>query len=451
MSAASSRKTFLSFDGSESVDAKLFFPDRYRVLENVFNEAGAFAAQGAGLSYAPLSFGPGSSSIQMTQFNRFLQFDPQSGQIEVEAGMSLGTLALFSIPRGWYLKVQPGHPSISVGGCLGADVHGKNQFLDLNFKEQVLFLKIYHPEKGFIHCDRHTHPEVFHLTCGGFGLTGIVISIGIQLGRLVSHSIDTETLRVDDIYQLPALLKARSSTEDLLYSWHDFNTSKNWGWGYLKMGRLQAASSTEKVDYDNELRSLKKAKSLSANSRARLPVNLLNRYSVPLMNKLFSTKELSGGQKTQPLAEFLFPILNKSIYFDLFGRKGFHESQVLIPLDRFECVVRELHHAIKAYSVPVTLASCKLFKGQQELLRFIGEGIVLAFNLPRSSEALRLLSRWDEIVIKSNCLPNIAKDSRLPLEVVQKCYPAYEEFKTRLQSWDSQRRFQTSLSKRLQL
>jgi decaprenylphospho-beta-D-ribofuranose 2-oxidase len=436
----------VSFDGAESTRCPLYCPDRYRNLENIFAESGAFAVRGAGLSYANLSFGAGSSAIAMTHFNRFLNFDEATGLIEVEAGMTLGELAQWSVPRGWYLTVQPGHPSITIGGCLAADVHGKNQFQDLNFKEQVQYIRLFHPDHGLIFCDRNSNMELFDLTCGGFGLTGVVLSVGIKLGKLKASGVETKTIPVEDIFQLPSLLKEHSSKFDLLYSWHEFNTPKKWGHGFLKAGRQQSIE-----DSGESLGALAKGKPLLAEGRGRhLPISLLFPRSVWLMNLAYSRKELLAGDKSiQPLVDFLFPVLNKTVYFDLFGKSGFHETQVLIPFDKFEPVMKELRAGLRRFPTPVTLASCKLFSGKQELLRFIGEGVVLAMNFPRNESSLRLLNWWDRIVMEARGLPNLSKDSRLSAEVVQHCYPQYEVFLGRLKKWDSRRVFQTSLSKRL--
>ncbi len=294
---------------------------------------------------------------------------------------------------------------------------------------------------------RDENKDLFDLTCGGFGLTGIVLSVGIKLGKLTSNMIETETIPVEDIFQLPRLFNECSTKFDLLYSWHEFNSQTSWGHGFLKVGRQINSESNGICD----LSSLTKAKPLVAADRGRnLPLSLLCPTSVWLMNWAYLHKELGGRAKSiEPLVEFLFPVLRKTIYFDLFGRAGFHESQVLIPFDQFESVMKQLKFGLKKFNTPVTLASCKLFSGQPELLRFIGEGIVLAMNFPRNDTSLKLLDWWDRVVIEARGLPNIAKDSRLQVGVIQNCYPNYHLFSERLQKWDPKRRFQSSVSQRL--
>ncbi|MBK7962087.1 MAG: FAD-binding protein [Bdellovibrionales bacterium] len=445
----------VSFDGAESIRGSLYSPDRYRNLESIFagSEGRSFSVRGAGLSYANLSFGRGSSSIAMTQFNRFLDFDEVTGVVEVEAGMTLGTLRSGQFLGDGTLKSSRAILQLQSVVVWPQMFMVKNQFQDLNFKEQVQFVHLFHPVHGYIYCDRLTNPEVFNLTCGGFGLTGIVISVGIRLGRLMSSGVETETIEVEDIFQLPKMLRENSSKFDLLYSWHEFNTQNNWGHGFLKAGR-QVEMKNDKANGDScDLSALAKAKQLLSEQRGRhLPMSLLFSSSVWLMNLAYLKKELFNGKgQIQPLVEFLFPVLQKTVYFDLFGRPGFHETQVLIPFDKFEAVMTELRSGLKKFSTPVTLASCKLFTGRQELLRFIGEGIVLAMNFPRNDTSAKLLDWWDQVVIEAQGLPNLAKDSRLSAEVVKKCYPQYDLFLEQLHKWDPKRIFQTAFAVRLGL
>jgi decaprenylphospho-beta-D-ribofuranose 2-oxidase len=452
MSIPYEERLFSSFDGSTVRAGKLFLPDRFRAIESLFGASDHFSVQGAGVSYPPLSFSDSPSVVNMTQFNRILRYDSDSGVVEVEAGMTLGKLAEFSIPRGWYLKVQPGHPSITIGGCVAVDVHGKNQFQDLNFKEHVLYLRIFHPDKGFIYCDRSENSALFHLTCGGWGLTGIIISVGIKLGFLESHQISTDTLPVSDIFELPQLLLEYSKTEDLLFTWHDFNKTKNWGEGFVKVGRLIKDKPTAEAELTSELKRISIAAPLIAENRGQLHFNFLNRLGTFALNSAYYAKEIrSSGRRSESLMNILFPVIDKTIYYTLFGAKGFHETQVLIPFDAFANVTKELRRSLAKFGVPITLASCKLFKGQPELLRFIGSGIVLAINFPRNTGSAALLNWWDEIVCHHGCTPNISKDSRLPATVIRNTYPQFETFKVKLVEWDAKRVFQTSLSQRLEV
>ena len=151
------------------------------------------------------------------------------------------------------------------------------------------------------------------------------------------------------------------------------------------------------------------------------------------------------------LLQALFPIHRSERYFQLFGRAGFHEHQSLIPKDKISAYFDELCAISKRTGQPIILCSSKSFGGTDGNLRYGGPGISVAVNIAAKRNALQVMSALDELVIKLGGRPNIIKDSRLPLSVVQQAYPDYDRFKTRLQSYDSKRLFQSALTQRLDL
>jgi decaprenylphospho-beta-D-ribofuranose 2-oxidase len=101
--------------------------------------------------------------------------------------------------------------------------------------------------------------------------------------------------------------------------------------------------------------------------------------------------------------------------------------------------------------VPVTLASGKIFGGSQSLLKFSGDGICFAVNFPSGRNAFKLLEWMDINLILYGGKPNLIKDSRVPRQVAEACYPEIDKFRTQLQSYDAKRLFRSDLSERLGL
>lgn len=450
MQNPSELKKLISFDGSTTAQCSVYLPDRYKNLEGLFSDFNFYTARGAGLSYPALSFAQDSKAIDMSNWSRVLVFDQAECEIEVEAGMTLGELANLTIPKGFFLKVQPGHPSISIGGCLAADVHGKNQYLDGNFKEQVLSFSLYHPINGYIRCSRVENTELFDLTCGGWGLTGVILGVRLKLSRIQSRTAIVETTIINSFSELVEQLKSKAEKSDLLFSWHNCLTQKKWGHGYIKSASIaQAANTSEAIGRGKDFNF--NWKELSADKRG-FRFSLASRCFFELVNVLFFSKEkMNISNRRQDLVNFLFPVLDKTHYFDTFGKAGFLESQVLIPEDFFSDLMLELQKAQAKFNVTPTLASCKLFRGKPELLRFYGSGIVLALNFSRCSSTNDFMKYWDDMAASNGLLPNLTKDSRIGLNTVQKCYSEYEKFKTMLCSWDPKRVFRNELSERLLL
>ena len=111
-------------------------PDRYRLLEALPRDAPRIA-RGAGVSYVAASFGGDAISQSLDAFDRILAFDDSDGRLGVEAGARIGDVQRFALARGWYLPVAPGHPAATIGGCIAADVHGKNPARDGTFRAVV--------------------------------------------------------------------------------------------------------------------------------------------------------------------------------------------------------------------------------------------------------------------------------------------------------------------------
>src|SRR5699024_3561585 len=48
-------------------------------------------------------------------------------------------------------------------------------------------------------CDQENHPELFWATVAGLGLTGIILSLELQLYPVGSDAIEMETIRVENL------------------------------------------------------------------------------------------------------------------------------------------------------------------------------------------------------------------------------------------------------------
>ena len=78
------------------------------------------------------SYGDDVVSLSMKHFKRILDFSVEKRTVTVEAGIMIGELQDFLLPHRLMLPVLPGHPQISVGGCIACNVHGKNTFKNKN-------------------------------------------------------------------------------------------------------------------------------------------------------------------------------------------------------------------------------------------------------------------------------------------------------------------------------
>ena len=435
------RMELVSFDGGVRGMEEVERPDRYRQIEAV-DPRRKRIVRGGGYSYAAAGFGGGALVQDVRAFDRVLAFDRAAGVLECEGGATLGRVYEVARAAGYYLPVQPGYPRITVAGCVAADVHGKNQYRDGNFRSVVRRLKLFHPRRGSVALERGA--ELFELTCGGLGLTGHILSVELQLARLPGRRVRVERVPIPRFEDTAAVLAEHAPRVDFVYTWHDFSRrGDSFGRGYAYTGGFVPGS-----DGAGDERFLP----IDSRTRGRWPAQLLNGATLAPFNRAYAALQgFQGTAREIDLFSFLFPVARKVAYFELFGRRGFHEHQVIVPTGAFPAFARALRLYVEEERAPVTLASCKLFRGAPAHVRFDGEGVCVALDFPRGDAGARLARFLDSLARDTGAIPNLVKDSRLPREVAAACHPGYEAFRDALARHDPERLYVSEVSERLGL
>ena len=416
-------------------------PDRLRML-NDRNEEFQIP-RGAGLSYAPASFGKDKLIRDMCSFDRILEFDESSKIVVVEAGISLKKLLTWSFSKQLFLPVLPGQPEITVGGCVAANVHGKNPYKDGTFMEQVEWIELSHPTLGTKIISRSNEKKIFDATCGGLGLTGIITKVALKLQKLSSEIVILSPKKTESLKNTLEIMKQHTS-DDLLYSWNMGSTLFNFGKGIVTSGIFSDDSSSKTPQ-------IKERKGMNSNDRL-LPFSLWNTLSSLIINSINWKIQSGKNIVKKDVYSAFFPFVGTArMFYGLYGSNGFNEYQVLIKKKYSVEFIDDLTKLIKSEKPSLTILAMKLFNGKQKLLHFSDEGLSIILNLKHCNSTLKFLKKLDDIVISYKALPYIVKDSRLTKEVVEQCYPEYHVFKEILNEIDPKRIFKSELSERMNL
>ncbi|HXV92534.1 MAG TPA: FAD-binding oxidoreductase, partial [Pseudonocardia sp.] len=83
-------------------------------------------ARGLGRSYGDPPQNAGGTVLDMTGLSRIHSIDADTGVAVLDGGVSLDTLMRSALPHGLWVPVLPGTRQVTIGGAIGADVHGKN-------------------------------------------------------------------------------------------------------------------------------------------------------------------------------------------------------------------------------------------------------------------------------------------------------------------------------------
>jgi FAD/FMN-containing dehydrogenase len=132
-------------------------------------------------------FGEGSVLIDTRDLNRVLAFDAEHGAVTVEGGIQWPQLLEYlnriqdgRDPQWGIYQKQTGADRLSIGGALSCNAHGRG----LNLKpivQQVQEFDLVDCAGEVRTCSRTSHPELFRLVIGGYGLFGIITRVRLEL------------------------------------------------------------------------------------------------------------------------------------------------------------------------------------------------------------------------------------------------------------------------------
>ena len=71
-----------------------------------------------------------------------------------------------------------------------------------------------HPRHGRLTLSRKSDPDLFELTIGGFGLTGIILTAKLRLAPLPSQTVVVKPIKVNSIEEAVTLMSTDANKSD---------------------------------------------------------------------------------------------------------------------------------------------------------------------------------------------------------------------------------------------
>jgi decaprenylphospho-beta-D-ribofuranose 2-oxidase len=395
----------------------------------------------AGRSYGDAALNSGGQAILTSRLDRFLDFDPASGLLEAEAGVTFDDLRRIFLPRGFLAPVSPGTAFATLGGAVANDVHGKNQDRAGNFGRHVAWLELMLPS-GEIRKLMPGDP-LFQATVAGLGLTGVIVAVALKMTPVPSRFVTSRERRVGNLDEfLDALEEVRRSAT---YSvgWIDALASG----GSLGRGIVESADPAppEQGERYREAR------------RRRVPFDFpavaLNPLSVGLFNaQHWRAVPKRGRERRVAYDRFLYPLDAISGWNRLYGRRGFHQFQCLLPEANSRNALRSILETCVGSRAASFLGVLKSM-GQQGtgLLSFGGSGHTLALDFPARPGIDDLLTRLERMVLDNGGLIYAAKDAHLSAAAFAAMYPNLPRFREIFAEIDPGQRMMSDLARRLDI
>lgn len=396
-------------------------------------------ARGMGRSYGDSALAVHILSTR--PLDRLHAFDADEGVVDCDAGVTLAELIDVFLPRGWFLPVTPGTRFVSVGGAVASDVHGKNHHLDGCFSEFVDSLDLLTASGEVLTCSSSSHAELFRATCGGMGLTGVILRARLRLRRVKSAFIEQVTLKAANLDEALDLFEAHGASTYSV-AWIDCLASG----GALGRSLLMLGEHASSGGLD-----LAPSRTLSV--PVDMPGMLLNRYSIRAFNTLYFHRI------RQPLTEqridyrpFFYPLDGITQWNRLYGRDGFLQYQFVLPRETGREGMRAILQRIAASGRGSFLAVLKAFGAANDNpLSFPIDGYTLALDFKNERGLASLLDELDRMVLAHGGRLYLTKDARMSAEVFRQSYPRWEEFQALRERYGALGKFVSLQAQRLGL
>ncbi len=397
-------------------------------------------AHAGGRSYGDCALNGQGSALLTGGLDRILGFDAETGILQAEPGVTFAQLIDRLLPQGFMVPVTPGTSFATLGGAVANDVHGKNHEASGSFARHVVELDLLTPDGTLRRLGPDQDAELFHATAGGLGLTGVITRIALRMRRVDSNAMAVHRRRLPD---LDAFLDAMDAAHGATYAvgWIDG----------IARGRRLGRGILETAEPASE--------GLAAAEPRRLrvpfdfPVLALNPASIRLFNAAYFRSAPAGGRtRLVPAKTFFYPLDAVAGWNRIYGRRGFHQFQNVVPFERGPEALRALLEVIAASGRASFLAVLKrMGAAGQGHLSFPRPGYTLALDFPAGPGIEALYASLVAITLRYGGRVYLAKDALLTADAFRAMYPRWQALSAVLDRVDPDRRLQSDMSRRLRL
>ncbi len=412
-------------------------------LERVID--GLPLSRGLGRSYGDSSLPAAGDTevVSTTLADRILDFDPETGVMRAEAGLSLETLYRVFLARGWFTPVTPGTQFVTLGGMVASDVHGKNHHSAGTFGAHVRELKLRVADGRVVTCSPTVESALFRATLGGMGLTGHILEVTFAMEHVPSPWIWNESERIPNIDKFIDGLHEAAPVWPMTVGWFDSIASGDrLGRGIIYRGRW--ATPAEAPPHPPRPK-----------PRITIPFDfpsfVLGRLSIRAFNTLLY---LSHGSRIRRgivhPEKYFYPLDMFRRWNRMYGRQGLTQHQCILPHEAGRGAARRfLEVLVKngGASFLCVIKDC----GPEGIgtLSWPRPGISIALDIAVRKNTPALIDALNECVINEGGRIYLTKDAFTRPEHFRAMEPRLAEFDRVRRLWDPQGRFRSAQSVRL--
>ncbi len=379
--------------------------------------------RGAGRSYGDASLNAEGISLDLTRMRRILAWNPQTGVVRVEPGVTIRDLWQYTIEDGWWPAVVSGTMFPTLGGAAAMNIHGKNNWKVGPIGDHILEFELMTPAGEMKVCSRSENADLFRAVIGGFGMLGVITRLDLQLKKVYSGLLKVEPIGTRNFEQMFQVFEERLGRADYLVGWVDcFATGDSLGRGqihqanYLAPGEDPQPAQTLRVENQE----------LPDSLFGVLPKSLMWRFMKPFVNdpgvrainaaKSFASSRPAHSH-TESHAGFAFLLDYVPNWKNAYKPGGLIQYQSFVPAAQAERVFTEQIRLAQACGVVPYLGVFKRHRPDDFLMTHAVDGYSFALDFAvtpaRRGAMLSLAAEFDRIVLEAGGRYYFAKDSAL--------------------------------------
>ena len=391
------------------------------------------ALRGTGCSYGDASCGTGKLVIDLTRFNRILDFDRTSGLIRVEAGATIGDIWQYALPLGWWPPVVSGTMAPTLGGAAAMNIHGKNCWRAGPIGDHIRTLKILTvdgQERTLADDD-----PLFSAIISGFGELAVITEVTLQLKHIYAGDMDVDALCGGNWAEIFQIFREWQDKSDYLVGWIDaFATGNAAGRGLVHMAHQLPQGAVA----DPSPRMTVAAQSLPSRLFGIIPKSWMWVLFWPFANNLgwrlicmakyWSARLLEHGKRyRQGHAAFHFLLDYVPNWKWAYKPHGLIQHQIFVPRDAAEQVFGQVFAIEQKYGMPSWLAVMKRHRADRFLLSHGLDGYSLAQDFAvtpgNRAKLWEMCHEIERLVLAAGGRFYFAKDLTVEPETVAKAWP----------------------------
>ncbi len=412
------------------------------------NDPRGTIARGLGRAYGDAAQRGGGTVVELTRVDA-IDINPETGVATVDGGASFDELIAAAVPLGWFVPVTPGTRFVTIGGAIASDIHGKNHDIDGTISRWLRWIELALPDGAVHRVSPTDDAEAYWATCGGMGLTGVVVRAELQLVRVETSLLKIDVRRLPDLDAMMTALKAGHDIHRYTVAWIDLMAGgKRMGRGALTQGDFATL---------DDLSAKQRAKPLSYRRPKLLgvpplPLGLINRLSSGVFNEMWFRHHPKSKTVIQSIPSFFHPLDMIAAWNHVFGPRGVIQWQCIVPFGQ-EDTLRRVVKTLADKRTPSFLAVLKTMGAQGDgHLSFPTPGWTLSVDIPSSVDGLGpMLDQLDEEVAAVGGRIYLAKDGRMRPELLPSMYPRLGEWRGVQRRLDPEGLIRSDLAMRLHL